>query len=620
MTAYRDIKITIRPIFASNRKLRCDMNKYLKRSITGILILALFLLAVFFELFYHADMLVCDNTYRQLESQTRDVKIITIDEKTEAEYGKYETYIREKSAELIELLSKDPESSPAVIAFDIMFIGEDNTDTDKRLAEAAASAGNVVCASNLVYTGRMEEDGGKLVYNSAAIDREEKPFDALSAVSAVGFANTSISGDNIIRYAQLYADTDEGRLDSLAYTAYKVYAEKCGFEINEPSTVSGKARFFYSGKPGAVPHVSLADVLEGRVPVSEFDDCLVFIGVYAPGFRDSYNAAVSRGQQMYGVEINANIVLALMKNKIALNVPTALYATVAAVLLFVWIYLLEKQKLWVIISEAAVLIGAHLLLGRVLAHSGLVISQVYFLAAVVLAVLWFIIRKYIVEKIRRRQALGTLKKYVAPQIVDKLAVDGKFELHLGGERRHIAVLFVDVRGFTTMSESLTPEEVVSMLNKYLSITTRAVFSNEGTLDKFIGDATMAVFNAPFDLEDYIFKAVKTAWDIQQGVIALGKTMDKPINVGVGVNCGDAVVGNIGCDVRMDYTAIGDTVNTAARLESNAKAGQILISEVVYNEVRDRIIAEPVGEHALKGKVEKVKVFNVTGFVEENKEG
>ncbi len=589
------------------------MNKYLQRALTSLVLAALFVFFSLTNVLYHADMTLCDTVYKKLESTTRDIKIIAIDEKTADAFGKYETWSREKSAELLELFAAG-DSSPAVIAFDVMFMGEGDAETDKRLADAAKAAGNVVTASNLVYTGRMEESpDGSLVYNPAAIDREEIPYPALADAVKFGFANNCISEDNIVRFAQLFADTDEGRLYSFAYTAYLEYAEKKGLPSVMPETRGGQVGFFYSGNPGDIPHVSLCDVLDGTVPLSEFDGCLVFVGAYAAGMQDAYNPAVTRGSQMYGVEITANIVLALMNGKLASSVPTALYVTVAAAILALWIFFLRGQKLWAVIAEAAALVGLHLITGRLLALSGYLIPQVYFIGTVILAVAWFIVFRYIVERAKRRHAIGTLKKYVAPQIVDKLSKDGKFELRLGGEKKHIAVLFCDVRGFTTMSESLPPEDVVSILNRYLSVTTDAVFANEGTLDKFIGDATMAVFNAPFDLEDYVFKAVKTAWDIQSGVAALAGSADIPVNVGIGVNCGEAVVGNIGSEVRLDYTAIGDTVNTAARLESNAKAGQILISQSVYEKISDRVMAEEVGELSLKGKNEKVRVYSVVGF-------
>ena len=192
-------------------------------------------------------------------------------------------------------------------------------------------------------------------------------------------------------------------------------------------------------------------------------------------------------------------------------------------------------------------------------------------------------------------------------------------IELGGEKTDIACLFVDIRGFTPMSEALSPEEVVGILNEYLGLTSSCIFNNDGTLDKFIGDATMAIFNAPLPLDDYIFKAVKTAMDIAQGSEELSKKLlekfGKTISFGIGVNCGPAVVGNIGTQKRMDYTAIGDTVNTAARLESNAKPGQVLISKAVYDALSGRIEATSIGEIPLKGKSKGIEVFVVEKIFE-----
>ena len=168
-----------------------------------------------------------------------------------------------------------------------------------------------------------------------------------------------------------------------------------------------------------------------------------------------------------------------------------------------------------------------------------------------------------------------------------------------------------------MSEALEPEQVVEILNQYLNLTTQSIFKNKGTLDKFVGDATMAVFNSPFDLDDYEYRAVCAAMDIVAGGAALEeklmKEFGRSVGFGVGVNCGPAVVGNVGCEFRMDFTAIGDTVNTAARLEANAKKGQVLISDTIYERVKDRIEVEEVGEIPLKGKSKGVFVYSVVAL-------
>jgi adenylate cyclase len=204
-------------------------------------------------------------------------------------------------------------------------------------------------------------------------------------------------------------------------------------------------------------------------------------------------------------------------------------------------------------------------------------------------------------------------------VVETLVKSGTKELKLGGNKKDIAVLFVDIRGFTSMSEKLNPEQVVEILNEYLNLTSIAIFKFGGTLDKFIGDATMAIFNAPLDLEDFAFKAICSAVEMMKGSHELSeRILDKfgtYVNFGIGVNYGTAVVGNIGASFRMEYTAIGDTVNTAQRLESNAKPGQILISQSIYQLVKDKVNVTSIGEMALKGKSEGVFAYQLDGLID-----
>ncbi|MCQ2406742.1 MAG: adenylate/guanylate cyclase domain-containing protein, partial [Oscillospiraceae bacterium] len=241
----------------------------------------------------------------------------------------------------------------------------------------------------------------------------------------------------------------------------------------------------------------------------------------------------------------------------------------------------------------------------------------YVLFIIILSIIYYIIRKYSLEAKKRREIVKVFGKYMEPKLVEQLAKGGGLDTELKGKRRDVSVLFVDIRGFTNMSESLEPEEVVEILNSYLGHVTGCVFKHHGMLDKFIGDAAMAIFNAPLDLEDYLYESVAAAWDIAEGAKALEEELisrfGKSIGFGIGVNCGPAVIGNIGCDFRMDYTAIGDTVNTASRLESNAKRGEILISSELYNRLKERITAESAGEMTFKGKSGTMEVFRVTGI-------
>lgn len=577
--------------------------------------------------FYALDSYLTDGLYTKLTGPSSDIIIIGVDEETLAEYGNFNLWSREKSAALLEYLYEDTDNAPAVVGMDFMFISDYDRETDARLANAVGD--NTVMGTNLVYRGALErEPSGRLIYNTEHIADIEVPYEELAKAATLGFTNACIASDGCVRYALLDVNipeeisernTDnsigEGIHESFDKAVLDAYMEAPPVRTDS----KGQFQFMYSGKTGEFQHVSLRAVLAGEVPHTAFRDKIVLAGAYAPGFQDAYKPAVNRGKSMYGVEIHANIIQALMEHKTMVPIGRPVLILLTFIITAGFLLIAKKRKLSVILLLSAVMAGAYILLGRLLATVGIggervFMPCVYVLITFAIADIYFIIEKYVLERIRRKHTLDVFKKYVAPEIVDNLSKSGDFELHLGGEKRNVAVLFVDIRGFTPLSEGLEPEKVVAILNEYLKLTTTCILKHKGTLDKFIGDATMAVFNAPFDLDDYIYEAVAAAWDIKAGSKQLGDRLyeefGKKVGFGVGVNCGEAVVGNIGCDFRMDYTAIGDTVNTAARLESNAKAEQILISEDVYERLRDRIEATPVGEIPLKGKSNKIMVYSV----------
>ncbi|MGH7277107.1 MAG: adenylate/guanylate cyclase domain-containing protein [Candidatus Rokuibacteriota bacterium] len=207
-------------------------------------------------------------------------------------------------------------------------------------------------------------------------------------------------------------------------------------------------------------------------------------------------------------------------------------------------------------------------------------------------------------------------RYVAREVVDEVLKDPERAV-LTGERREVSVLFCDIRGFTRTSERQSPEEVVTLLNAFYTLVIDTTFRHEGTVDKFLGDGAMCVFGAPVYHEDHALRAVRTALELQAGVQALSarRRADKrePIAIGIGVNAGDAVAGTVGTEDRMEYTVIGDNVNLAARLESHAKANQVLISDATYRKVKDRVQARALGRIKVKGKEEQVEVYEVLGL-------
>ena len=208
---------------------------------------------------------------------------------------------------------------------------------------------------------------------------------------------------------------------------------------------------------------------------------------------------------------------------------------------------------------------------------------------------------------------NTFKRYVSKQVVDEI-LDDETKLNLGGEEREITVLFSDIRGFTSMAENMNPEEVVSTLNEHFKEMIEIVFKYNGTLDKIVGDQLMIVFGAPISNKDDTTRAINTALDMQSKVKAINKTRAKkgaePVFIGIGVNKGLAVSGNIGSDERMDYTIIGDTVNLGARLCSVAKPSEILISKSVYNEIKTDFECKTLKPISVKGKKEKISIYSL----------
>ncbi len=207
-------------------------------------------------------------------------------------------------------------------------------------------------------------------------------------------------------------------------------------------------------------------------------------------------------------------------------------------------------------------------------------------------------------------------RYVAREVVEEVLKDPEHAM-LTGERREVTVLFCDIRGFTTLSERLSPEQVVSLLNQFYTLMIETTFKHDGTLDKFLGDAVMAVFGAPIAQPDHAARAVLTALDMRTAIAALGERRRAagldPFDVGIGVSLGEVVAGTVGTEERMEYTVIGDSVNVASRLRDRAKAGSILLSRRTYEAVRDLVDARSLGVMKVKGKEEEIEVYEVRGL-------
>ncbi len=436
------------------------------------------------------DNFFADPLYQSTAVRNKDIHIVgitteTITEFSEQGYGKYEEWLREKTVELIEKLNEDPDDRPALIVLDILFTAASTNDPelDARFVEACRKGNNVIAGADIIYgTKRVTGADGIPTIIKNAVVGVEYPFEALKEVTSCGFCNANQDSDSYTRRSQLYTGYKGKVVNSLAYETYLRYTALKGIEKKQIKTYDD-ARFYfmYSGKASKENYeiTGMHTVLSGKMSVAQFAGDVVFVGAYAPGMADAYNVAIEKGVQMNGVEIHANIFQALLDGRTAVYPPAALSAVIAGILAALLFLAADKLKLsYALILNAAV-IAVWVIICKILSINGIILPIIFVCIPAVLIMAYSVVVKYILERVRRHKTLSAFAKYVAPQIIDRLSNgSGDFEIKLGGERRNIAVLFVDIRGFTTMSESLEPEQVVGILNKYLDLTSRSIFRNE----------------------------------------------------------------------------------------------------------------------------------------------
>lgn len=563
------------------------------------------------DVLYPFDRIVMDAWYQNDEVANEEVKIIAIDEKTLNALGNFGSWNRSVYSDLIHQIS-DETHKPEIIAFDIIFGSSIESKGDQEFADACKDQ-NVLVGSSFKFNEVTTD-----------IDSYDEPYEALKENTTQGFTNSILDTDNKVRSSLLKVNYNDKNYYNFSYTLASMYCKNHHLKLQEPECNDQNIfNFKYTAHSGDYETISFIDVLNGKVDKKIFANSVVLVGAYSTGMQDAYTVPIEKSKQMFGVEIQANIFEAILLQKTYMTVDKY-YSTLYIVgfifvvaLVFEWLQLFNR--LLVLISALL----SHLMITRIFFFNGYEIGIITTVLALIVFYVMNILWEYVLDLVDKRRIVNTFKKYVAPDVVEQAINQGQADIPLGGTLKDIAVLFVDIRGFTTLSEKLSPREVVDLLNDYFENITNAVFNNQGTLDKFIGDAAMAVFNSPFDLEDYTYKAVKTALDIQKcseeiARISHEKTGIK-IGFGVGVNCGEAIIGNMGSEYRVEFAAIGDTVNTASRLEGVAKAGQVIISKKVYDRLKGRIDVTWLGNVSLKGKAKEVEIYQVNGLIDEKNE-
>ncbi len=470
--------------------------------------------------------------------------------------------------------------------------------------EAKMPQSNIKMVSNATdlsgFFNMLPDIDGVIRWIPAVIKFREALYAPLSIVSASAYLNHPISvnvtdhGIEGINIGQLYIPTDE----------------------------LGQILINYRGPEKTFPHISITDILTESVPENILKDKIVLVGATAVGIFDL--RVTPLGTVFPGLEVHANIVDSILANDF-------LYQPAWAAIFDIMAIIIAGLFLGIILPRAGVISGAlagiflfcgHILLCQYLFSSkGLILNLVYPLSVMVFVYVAITAYRYLAEAKQKKFIKDAFSTYLAPSVVSQL-IQFPENLVLGGEKRVITALFSDVQEFTSISEKLTPEELVDLLNEFLTEMTDIILKYEGTVDKFEGDAIIAFFGAPNPLDNQAEVACRACIEMQNRLAELRlkwRTEEKPeLKMRIGLCTGPAVVGNMGSKNRMDYTMMGDTVNTAARLEAvNKVYGSFtLVGDSTYRSAGDNIITREIDSVLVAGKEDPVTIYEIIGYPED----
>ncbi|MDT5410639.1 MAG: adenylate cyclase [Mycobacterium sp.] len=611
-------------------------------------------------------------------SPDRNVVIVGIDNQSVKDVGTYPVP-RSVYARALQNLEK---AGAAVVAFDIVFPDKRDPVTDKPFADALAAATVPVVlayAGDNTLTGDGKILQTSPTTNPPGIDQIPLRMFRCADVSTdpnapctkpytnVVLASTDVlpDADGVTRRIPMFVQPacfatgacSTPVIDTFAFAAYRAWSLQglSGTDLTEsngeasfgttwldPLQVdsTGSALINYFGPPGNFKqggqYVSFGDVVAGRVPADKIKGAIVLVGYYnLTSVNDSVRATTSSGAgegtggNMTGIEMHANVAQMLF-TPVAGQLPRFLAPEPAWLVFLILLVLSVVTALAV--ARLSVLIGLLLTAVALVVftfamsffsfNNGFVPDLFHPLLAMALAYAGVTAYRILYEDREKRKVTAIFGHYLKPEIVAQLAKTrgGVDDILRGGERRDITLLFVDVRGFTSMSERMEADEVVNVVQMYLDHLSGIIFTWDGTVDKYVGDEIVAFWNAPRHQENHALLAVRCAYDLINRAPELQqKLLEKglpPIRWGIGVNTGPAVVGNMGSRSRLQYTALGDTVNTAARFCANAPAYNLLIGQPTYDLCKDYIAVDMVPGVQLKGKsAETFRIYQVTAIRE-----
>jgi len=486
------------------------------------------------------------------------------------------------------------------IALDLVFTSQTNPAEDNELIEAVGRAhGKVVLAATTVLPG-----GGTEVFGGEPLLRE-------LGARAADVRLTLESNGSVRRFARAYE-----HLPTFPVAAAEVMTGK---PVKSSLFEHGTLPIDYAGPPGTVHSISYAKVLLGDFPPHTFQNKLVIVGASSPILQDLHATSTSGSVPMPGAEIWANAAATLLQGiplrdadgwlNILLIVVIGLAVPLGSLRLRRWRSMLDALALAVTFTVAT----------QVAFDSGLIVTVVYPLLALALGTLGTLVVLYMSETVERERVRDVFSRFVPTGVVDEVLASADENFRLGGVERDCTVMFCDLRGFTTFSETQPAPRVIEVVNHYLNEMTEAILAAGGTLIAYLGDGILAVFGVPLEQDDHADRAVAAAremigtrlerfntWLAEQG-------FERGFKIGVGLHSGTVMAGNVGSEQRLEYTVIGDTANTASRLEGMTKGADTML--FVSDATRERMRGSTeelsaVGEVEIRGRTSKLQVWTI----------
>ena len=454
-----------------------------------------------------------------------------------------------------------------------------------------------------------------------------------SAVAS-GYLNTNMDIDGTVRWMPLVMQLGDKFYLPLSLQMLRYYlgdvptsisVSELGVESVKigpyelPTDEFGRFLINFRGPTYTFPHYSMADILSGEFKPGTFKDKIVLVGGTAQGLFDTVNTPFETGYP--GPEVHANVLDSILKKDFLTSPQWSSIFDLLAILLAALALGLVLPKLSAVygLIFAAIVLGAEVGMNYFFFTKGLWLNLIYPIISVILIYIGVTIFRYITEEREKRKIKGAFTKHVHPSVVEEMLKNPEM-LKLGGQKKMLTVLFSDIKGFTTISEQMDPDALIELLNEYLTPMTDLVFKYDGLLDKYIGDAIMALYGAPLEIEDHALKACRTGLEMLEKLKELRRMWAEKdpaiprVDCRIGLNTGVIVVGNMGSQDRFDYTAVGDDVNLASRLEGAGKEydTNIIIGEATHEQVKEEMVCRELDLIEVVGKTRPVHIYELLG--------